>query len=91
MPYYTEFVVQSILLCLSQVAVVCLVYPLFAIVTLVIIAVFVFFDVCMSKGVLETRKLDNKTKSSVLNDITSVLPGIQVIRGFEREALFQKK
>ncbi len=91
MPYYTEFVVQSILLCLSQIGVVCLIYPMFAIIALAIIGVFIFFDVGMNKGILETRKLENKTKSLVLNDITSVVPGIPVIRGSERQAVFQQK
>lgn len=45
----------------------------------------------MNRGVLETRKLENKTKSPVLTDITSILPGIPVIRGFERQSVFQKK
>lgn len=91
MPYYTEFVVQALLLCLSQIFVVCLVYPLFVIVVVIIIAIFAFFDVCMNRGVLETRKLDNKTKSPVLTDITSVLAGIPIIRGFERQSVFQDK
>ena len=91
MPYYTEFVVQAIFLCLTQIFVVCAVYPLFVFVVLAIVATFVFFDVCMNRGVLETRKLENKTKSPVLTDITSILPGIPVIRGFERQSVFQNK
>jgi ABC-type transport system involved in cytochrome bd biosynthesis fused ATPase/permease subunit len=91
MPYYTEFVTQALLMCLSQIFVVCLVYPLFVIAVIVILIFFIFFDICMNRGVLETRKLENKTKSPVLNDITSVMVGIPVIRGFERQSVFQDK
>ena len=91
MPYYTEFVVQAMFLCLSQLFVVCLVYPLFIVVVLVLLVIFALCDIWMNKGVIETRKLENKTKGPVLTDITSVLPGIPVIRGFERQSVFQKK
>ena len=91
MPYYTEFVVQAAFLCLSQIFVVCLVYPLFILVVFIIISIFAICDVCMNRGVLETRKLENKAKSPVLTDLTSVLPGIAVIRGFERQSVFQNK
>ena len=35
--------------------------------------------------------MDNVTKSPVVNDISVVVPGIPVIRGFQREYLFQKR
>ena len=91
MPYYTEFVVQAMFLCLSQLFVVCLVYPLFIVVVIVLLVIFALCDIWMNKGVIETRKLENKTKGPVITDITSVLPGIPVIRGFERQSVFQKK
>ena len=45
----------------------------------------------MSKGIFEARKLDNQTKSSVVHDLSSVLSGVRIIRGFQRESLFQKR
>jgi ABC-type multidrug transport system fused ATPase/permease subunit len=91
MPYYTEFVVQALFLCLSQIFVVCLVYPMFIFIAFGIVGLFIFFDVYMNRGVLEARKLENKSKSPVLTDITSIMPGISVIRGFERQSVFQDK
>ena len=91
MPYYTEFVVQAFFLCLSQIFVVCLVYPMFVFIALGIVGVFLFFDVYMNRGVLEARKLENKSKSHVLTDITSIMAGIPIIRGFERQSVFQDK
>ena len=91
MPYYTEFVVQAMFLGLSQIFVVCLVYPLFIIVVAVILTIFAICDVCMNRGIIETRKLENKSKSHVLSDITSVVAGIPVIRGFERQSVFQDR
>ena len=91
MPYYTEFVVQALFLCLSQIFVVCLVYPMFIFIAFGIVGIFIFFDVYMNRGVLEARKLENKSKSPVLTDITSIIPGISVIRGFERQSVFQDK
>ena len=91
MPYYTELVVQSTFLCLSQVFVICVINYWFVFVVIAIISIFIVCDVGMSRGVLEARKLDNKTKGSVLTDITSIIPGIPVIRGFERQSVFQNK
>ena len=91
MPYYTEFVVQALFLCLSQIFVVCLVYPMFIFIAFGIVGIFIFFDVYMNRGVLEARKLENKSKSPVLTDITSIMPGIPVIRGFERQSVFQAR
>ena len=52
MPYFTEFLVQSFFLCLSQIFVVCIVYPLFVFIALGIIGIFIFFDIYMNKGVI---------------------------------------
>ena len=56
-----------------------------------LLTVFFISDKCMSKGIFEARKLDNQTKSSVVHSLSSVLSGVRIIRGFERESLFQKR
>ena len=91
LPFFAEFVTQSIFFCASQVVVACGVYPWFSIALVMLLTVFFISDKCMSKGIFEARKLDNQTKSSVVHSLSSVLSGVRIIRGFERESLFQKR
>ena len=90
-PFFAEFVPQSIFFCSSQVIIACAVYPLFSVALVIIFAVFFVSDKCMSKGIFEARKLENQTKSAVIHNLSSVLSGVRIIRGFQREALFQKR
>lgn len=66
-PFYFEFVTTSIFFCITQIALVCFVYPLFSIAFIVIIVVFLSMDICMNKGVGMTKRLDNETKVQFLN------------------------
>ena len=90
-PFFAEFVAQSVFFCASQIVVACGVYPLFSVAIVILLTVLFVSDKCMSKGIFEARKLDNQTKSSVVHDLSSVLSGVRIIRGFQRESLFQKR
>ena len=91
MPFFTEFVTQSIFFCLTQISIVCVVYPFFLIPFLFIVVLFVSLDIIMNVGILETKKLENQTKSPVLHHLTSSMAGIHVIRGFGKQGVFQRR
>ena len=82
---------QALLLCLSQILVVCAVYPWFTLPFLAIAGVFVFIDVGMSQGVVASRKLENQTKSPVLHHLNSAMAGVAIIRGYQRQDVFQRR
>nr|AHK05653.1 ATP-binding cassette transporter sub-family C member 5 [Tigriopus japonicus] len=91
MPFYTEFVCQAVLFCVTQISVVCFVYPYFVPPFTLIILVFVLLDVIMNRGILETKKLENITKSPVIHHLSSAMAGISIIRGYQKQSVFQKK
>ena len=80
MPFFSEFVAMSIMFCVTQVVVVCFVFPWFSLPLLAMLAVFVTLDVFMNEGVRQTKKLDNKAKSPVLHHLSSAMAGMSVIR-----------
>ena len=86
-----EFATQSILFTVTQILVMVAVYPLAAIPLSVLLILFYLVNKYSHIGILEARKLDNITKSQVLNNLTAVLSGIPVIRGYEREIIFQRR
>ena len=90
-PFYTEFVTQGVLFCLTQVGIVCVVFPWFVLPLSVILAAFFGLDHFMNRGVLWTRKLDNATKSPVLHHLSSAMAGLAVIRGYGRQEVFQRR
>ena len=105
-PYYTETCIQYSLLLLSQVrkhhpsyqslvfpqiVLVCVLYPYFAVGFFFIAIGFGFMDQMMTRGVLESKKLDNLMKSPVLHHISSTMAGVTIIRGFEKEDVFKRR
>ena len=91
MPFFLEFVAQAILFTTTQLAIVFVVYPLASIPLIVIMVLFYVVNNCSHRGILESRKLDNITKSPVVNDLSTVMSGIPLIRGYQREFIFQKR
>ena len=91
MPFYCEFVGQSAMFCLTQIIVVCAVYPLLILPFSLIIAVFIALDVVMNGGVVQSRKLENQTKSPILHHLSSAMAGITIIRGYQKQHVFQRK
>lgn len=90
-PFNAEFVCQAFLFCITQIAVVCWVFPWFLVPLTFIAAIFTVLDILMNRGVLEARKLENVTKSSVLHHLSSAMAGICVIRGYRRQHVFQRR
>jgi len=90
-PMFTELLMQYGMMLFSQVLLVCFLYPYFTIAFVIIFAVFILIDRQMNHGVLETKKLDNLTKSPVLHHVTSSVAGISVIRGFNKEKIFEDR
>ena len=105
-PYYIETCSQYSLLLLSQVTechpyyqsllslqivLVCVLYPYFAVGFFFIAIGFGFMDQMMTRGVLESKKLDNLMKSPVLHHISSTMAGVTIIRGFGKEDVFKRR
>ena len=80
MPFFSEFVMQSIMFCATQMIVVCFVFPWFTLPLIIMLAIFITLDVFMNEGVRQTKKLDNKSKSPVLHHLSSGMAGISIIR-----------
>ena len=105
-PYFTDMVSQFSLIVISQVRtsivffnstlsfkvlLVCVLYPYFAIGFFFVAVSFVMIDLMMNSGVLESKKLDNLMKSPVIHHITSSMAGVNIIRGFAKEEVFEQR
>merc|ERR1719430_1514213 len=75
----------------SQVLLVCVLYPYFAIGFFFVAISFIIIDLMMNSGVLESKKLDNLMKSPVIHHITSSMAGGNIIRGFAKEEVFKQR
>ncbi|KAK3927988.1 Multidrug resistance-associated protein 5 [Frankliniella fusca] len=90
-PYFFEFVWQGLMFCVTQMLLICFVFPIFSIALTVAAILFAFLDVWLNKGLKETKRLDNLRKSPVLNHITSTMSGLSVIRSFGRQRIFLER
>ncbi len=91
LPFYAEFAFQGSLICVTQICLVCALYPLFVPPLLLVLAAFLGMDYFMNRGVVWTRKLDNITKSPVLHHLSSAAAGVAVIRCYGRQAVVQRR
>lgn len=91
MPFFSEFVGQSVLFCVTQIVVVCAIYPWFTIPFAVIVIIFIGLDLIMNGGIVQSRKLENQTKSPVLHHLSSAMAGISIIRGYQKQHVFQMR
>jgi ABC-type multidrug transport system fused ATPase/permease subunit len=69
----------------------CVIYPWLVLPLSAIVALFLFLDVIMNKGILEARQIENVSKSQVLHHLTSTTAGANVIRAYRRQHIFQQK
>jgi len=90
-PFFVEFVTQAVVGSSAQFILVMAYYPLAAGPLALVVLAFYLFNRFLYMGIVESRRMDNVTKSPVVGDISAVQPGIPVIRGFRREYLFQKR
>lgn len=90
-PFFIEFVWQGLLFCITQMLLICFVFPIFSFALAVAAVLFAFLDVWLNKGLKETKRLDNLRKSPVLNHITSTMSGLSVIRSFGRQRVFLER
>lgn len=90
-PFFFEFVSQAFVGIVAQFIMVMAYFPLAAAPLAVVVLAFYLLHRFLFRGIVEARRMDNVTKSPVVNDISVVVPGIPVIRGFQREYLFQKR
>merc|ERR1719180_62136 len=90
-PFLLEAVAQYSLMNISQVVLVCVLFPHFLIGFAVILVAFVLLDFTMNSGILEAKKLDNVMKSPVIHHISSSMAGVGVIRGFGKEEVFKER
>jgi len=90
-PFLLEAVFQYSLMNISQVLLVCVLFPYFIIGFTVIIGAFFLLDLTMNSGVLEAKKLDNLMKSPVIHHISSSMAGVMIIRGFGKEGVFKSR
>jgi len=90
-PFLLEAVAQYSLMNISQIVLVCVLFPHFLIGFAVILVAFVLLDFTMNSGILEAKKLDNIMKSPVIHHISSSMAGVGVIRGFGKEEVFKER
>ena len=90
-PFFVEFVTQAVVGSSAQFILVMAYYPLAAGPLALVVLAFYLFNRFLYMGIVESRRMDNVTKSPVVGDISAVQPGIPTIRGFRREYLFQKR
>ena len=90
-PFYSEVVSQYSLLIITQVVLVCVLYPYFAIGFLVVALLVALLDMTMNGGVRESKKLDNQMKAPVIHHISSSMAGVNIIRGYSMEEVFKAR
>lgn len=90
-PFFIEFVWQGLMFCITQMVLICFIFPIFSIALIIAAALFAFLDVWLNRGLKETKRLDNLRKSPVLNHITSTMAGLSVIRAFGRQRVFLER
>lgn len=90
-PFFFEFVCQGLMFVITQMLLVCVIFPVFSAAMVIATGVFMFLDVWLNVGLRETKKLDNLLKSPVLNHISSTMAGLSVIRTFGRQKIFLER
>ncbi|XP_033609843.1 multidrug resistance-associated protein 5 isoform X2 [Cryptotermes secundus] len=90
-PFFFEFVWQGLMFVITQMLLVCVIFPVFSAAMIVATALFMFLDVWLNVGLRETKKLDNLLKSPVLNHMSSTMAGLSVIRTFGRQKIFLER
>lgn len=90
-PFFFEFVWQGLMFVVTQMLLVCIIFPVFSAAMVIATGLFVLLDVWLNVGLRETKKLDNILKSPVLNHISSTMAGLSVIRTFGRQKIFLER
>lgn len=90
-PFFFEFVWQGLMFCITQMLLICFIFPIFSIALGIAGVLFAFLDMWLNKGLKETKRLDNLRKAPVLNHITSTMAGLSVIRAFGRQKVFLER
>ncbi|KAJ4445532.1 hypothetical protein ANN_12212 [Periplaneta americana] len=90
-PFFFEFVCQGLMFVITQMLLVCVIFPIFSAAMIVATALFMLLDVWLNVGLRETKRLDNLLKSPVLNHISSTMAGLSVIRTYGRQKIFLER
>ncbi|GLH12006.1 Multidrug resistance-associated protein 5 [Gryllus bimaculatus] len=90
-PFFFEFVWQGLMFVITQMVLVCVIFPIFSIPMAVATGLFVLLDIWLNIGLRETKKLDNLLKSPVINHISSTMAGLSVIRTYGRQKVFLER
>ncbi|KAG8233856.1 hypothetical protein J437_LFUL006879 [Ladona fulva] len=90
-PFFFEFVWQGLMFVITQLVLVCFIFPIFVIALISATGLFGFLDIWLNKGLKEAKKIDNFLKSPVLNHIASSMAGLAVIRTYGRQRVFLER
>ncbi|XP_046390511.1 ATP-binding cassette sub-family C member 5-like [Ischnura elegans] len=90
-PFFFEFVWQGLMYVITQLVLVCFIFPVFSIALSIASGLFAFLDIWLNKGLKEAKKIDNFLKSPVLNHIASSMAGLSVIRAYGRHRVFLER
>ncbi|XP_046999518.1 ATP-binding cassette sub-family C member 5-like isoform X1 [Schistocerca americana] len=90
-PFFFEFVWQGLMFVITQMFLVCFIFPIFSIAMAVATGLFIFLDMWLNVGLRETKRLDNLLKSPVLNHISSSMAGLSIIRTYGRQKIFLER
>ncbi|XP_071446503.1 ATP-binding cassette sub-family C member 5-like isoform X2 [Hetaerina americana] len=91
LPFFFEFVWQGLMFVITQLVLVCFIFPVFSIALFVVAGLFAFLDVWLNKGLREAKKIDNFLKSPVLDHIASSMAGLSIIRAYGRHKVFLER
>ncbi|XP_071446417.1 ATP-binding cassette sub-family C member 12-like [Hetaerina americana] len=90
-PYFVDVVWQGLVLVLSQIILVCVIFPLFTIALFFIGGVFLLMDIWMNKAVTQVKRISCALQSPVVNFLSSTVSGLSLIRTYERQTVFKER
>ncbi|XP_046389738.1 ATP-binding cassette sub-family C member 5-like [Ischnura elegans] len=90
-PYFVDVVWQGFVLVISQILLVCVVFPYFTIPAVLLFAVFVLMDVWMNKAVAQVKRVSSALQSPVVDFLSSTVSGLSLIRTYGQQAVFQER
>ncbi|CAG0914441.1 unnamed protein product [Notodromas monacha] len=91
MPFLCSMVTQGILNVFLQLVAICFDYAYFTAPFCVILVLFLAFDYWLNVGVREVKRVDNVTRSVIIQHIDMTVSGLSVIHSYEKETEFMDK
>ncbi|KAK4289504.1 hypothetical protein Pmani_037528 [Petrolisthes manimaculis] len=90
-PFLIECLVQNSFLILSSLLFVCLVFPYFLPVLVVLMVVFLYIRKVFRVGIRDLKRLDNVARSPLFSHINTTVNGLATINAYGKQNLFFKR